>query len=70
MKKVIGTGLIVLALILGYLGFNKVDSSGGSVEIVGVELSAEDTGKKTNGYIYLGLAVASLFAVVIALGKK
>lgn len=70
MKKLIGMGLIVLALVLGYLGFNKVDNSGGSVEVVGVELSAEDTGKKNNGYIFLGLAVASLLAGVYTLGKS
>jgi len=56
MKKPLGTILIVAALAIGYLGFNKVSNSGGSVEVVGIELSAEDSGAKTQGFIMLGVA--------------
>jgi len=60
MKKLLGTGLIILSLILGYLGITKFSNSGESIEIVGIELSAEDSKEKSTSYIYLGLAVFSL----------
>ena len=70
MNKILGIALIVGALVLGYLGFNKVDNSGGSVEVVGVELSAQDNGAKTTGFVLIGLAVASLIGGATVLNKK
>jgi len=70
MKQIIGIALIVLAIFLGYLGVNKVSNSEASVEVVGVELSASDEGQKTTGFIYLGLAIASLIGGITLVGKK
>lgn len=70
MKKGIGAVLIVLSLVLGYLGVTKVSNSGGSVEVIGIELSASDEGKKTEGFIFLGLALASLIGGVSLLKGK
>lgn len=70
MKKTVGLVLIILALILGYLGITKVSNSGSSVEIVGIELSATDEGKKTEGIIYLGLALVSFIGGVSLVNKK
>lgn len=70
MNKLIGILLIVLSLGLGYTGVTKVTNSGGSVEVVGVEISASDEGKKTEGFIYIGLAVISFFGGVTLIGKK
>jgi len=67
MKKSIGTVLILLSLFLGYSGISKFSNSGESVEIIGIELSAEDNQKKTTAFIYLGLAVASLIGGVALL---
>lgn len=70
MKKPIGIVLIILALILGYLGITKVSNSGSSIKIVGIELSATDEGKKTEGFIYLGLALVSFIGGVSIVNKK
>lgn len=70
MKTVIGIILIVAALVLGYLGVNKIQESANSVEIMGIELSAEDKGGKETGYIQLGLGVVALAGGVYLLGKK
>ena len=70
MNKFIGIGLIVLALVLGYMGITTVSDSGGSVEVIGIELSAEDEGMKTQGFIYLGLSVLSFIGGISMLRKK
>jgi hypothetical protein len=70
MKKAIGTILIIIAITLGYLGVTKLNNSGGSVEIVGIELSASNKGKKTEAYTFLGLALLSVAAGVSLLNKK
>ncbi|HZJ79313.1 MAG TPA: hypothetical protein VFC69_01900 [Dysgonamonadaceae bacterium] len=70
MKTVIGIILIVAALVLGYLGVNKIQESANTVEIMGIELSAEDKGGKETGYIQLGLGVVALAGGIYLLGKK
>ena len=44
MKSTIGIILIVAALILGYLGVYQIHESSNSVEVLGIELTAEDKG--------------------------
>ena len=70
MKTVIGILLIVAALFLGYLGVNQVQKSANSVEVLGIELSAEDKGGKETGYLELGLGVVALAGGIYLLGKK
>lgn len=70
MKTVIGIILIVAALVLGYLGVNKIQESANTVEIMGIELSAEDKGGKETGYIQLGLGIVALAGGIYLLGKK
>lgn len=70
MKAIIGAILIVAALFLGYLGINQIQESANSVEVLGIELSAEDKGGKETGYIELGLGVVSLVAGIYLLGKR
>ena len=70
MKTVIGIILIIAALVLGYLGVNQVQESANSVEILGIELSAEDKGGKETGYIQLGLGVVALAGGIFLLGKR
>jgi len=50
MKNIIGVFLIILAVGLGYMGVKKVSNSGSSVEVIGIELSASDEGKKNNWF--------------------
>ena len=70
MKQIIGIILIVAALFLGYLGINQVQESANSVEVLGVELSAEDKGGKETGYIQLALGVVALVGGIYLVSKK
>lgn len=70
MKAIIGIVLIVAALFLGYLGINQIQKSANSVEVLGIELSAEDKGGKETGYIELGLGVVALVAGIYLVGKR
>jgi len=70
MTKIVGIVLIIVAIGLGYMGLTKVSNSGGKVEIVGIELSATDESKKTEGFIFLGLALVSFVGGVSLVRKK
>ncbi|GAB5555684.1 MAG: hypothetical protein Sapg2KO_52750 [Saprospiraceae bacterium] len=60
MKRIIGIILIVIGLGLGIKGAQDISNSGGSVEIAGLELSAEDSGAKTQGMVFVGLGIILL----------
>ncbi len=70
MKKIIGIILIIGALVLGYLGIGEFKSSSSSVEILGLEFSAEDKSAKETAYVKLGLGVIALIGGVYLVGKK
>ena len=70
MKKIIGIILIGVALFLVYIGVNKVQESANSVEVLGIELSAEDKGGKETGYIELALGVVALVGGIYLVSKK
>jgi len=70
MKKVIGIILIVAALVLGYMGINGLSQSSKSVELLGMEITAEDGASKQNAYIELGLGVVALVGGMYLLGQK
>ncbi|NER10163.1 hypothetical protein SAMN06265375_101299 [Muriicola jejuensis] len=62
MKRIIGILLLLLAVYLGYTGITKFSDSSSSVDILGVELKAEDNQQKNTSYIFIG------FAVIAAIG--
>ena len=70
MKQIIGIILIVGALILGYLGITNLQKSTSSVEILGVEISAQDNKGKEIAYIEIGAAVVALIGGIYLLGQK
>lgn len=70
MNKITGIILIVAALLLGFLGVNKLDESGGTVDILGIKISAEDEGAKQTGYIFLGLAAICLIGGITIMNRK
>lgn len=70
MKSIIGIILIVVSLILGYLGVNQIQESANSVEVLGIELSAEDKGGKETGYIQLTLGLVALAGGIYLVSKK
>ncbi|HHT35207.1 MAG: hypothetical protein WC191_04165 [Proteiniphilum sp.] len=70
MKKVIGILLIVAALVLGYLGVTGISQSEKSVDLLGLEITAEDNNAKQTAYIELALGVVALAGGVYLLGQK
>lgn len=70
MKRTLGLILIIGAMVLGYLGIRDLGSSSTSVDILGIELSAEDNKAKEVAYVKIGLGVVALIAGVYLFGKK
>ncbi len=70
MNKPMGIILIILGLVLGYVGINKLDNSGGEVNIMGIHIKAQDKGEKETAYIILVGAALSLVGGVSLLNKK
>lgn len=69
MKNPLAIILILIGLGLGIYGITQLNDSGGSVEIAGIELSAEDSGKKTSAYAMIGFGILSLIGG-IGLSKR
>ncbi len=70
MKKIIGIILIVAALVLGYLGITGLNESSTSVELLGMEIKAQDGQEKEKAYIKLGFGVVALVAGAYLVGQK
>ncbi|MEP6645481.1 MAG: hypothetical protein ABJC12_00210 [Saprospiraceae bacterium] len=71
MNKPVGVILIIFALVLGYVGVNKLDNSGGSVNILGIKINAQDKGEKETAYIILvGAALALVGGISLLNSKK
>ncbi|HBG42277.1 hypothetical protein [Limibacterium fermenti] len=70
MKTGIGIILIAGALFLGYLGVTGLQESSKAVNILGIELRAEDQGAKETSYVQLGLALVALVGGVYLVGNK
>lgn len=70
MNKSIGIVLIIVSLFLGYVGINKLDNSGGEVNILGIKISAQDKGAKETALIILGAAALCLVGGVSIMNKK
>ncbi len=71
MEKSLGIILIVLALFLGFAGFNKLNDTGSTVKFLGITISAEDEEKEQTAYILLGAGVLCLIAgISVMQGKK
>lgn len=70
MKSTIGIILIVVALILGYLGVTQIQESSNAVEVLGIELRAEDKGSKEAGFIQLGLGIVALAGGIYLVDKQ
>ena len=70
MKSIIGIILIAGAIILGYLGITNLQKSSKSVEILGVEITAEDNKGKEIAYVEIGVAIITLIGGIYLLGQK
>ncbi len=61
MNTIIGAVLIIASLAIAYVGINKISQSTESVRVLGVKIEASDNSGKTEGFLFLGLAIV-LFA--------
>lgn len=69
MKKVIAILLIVAAVVLGYLGITGLSQSEKSVDLLGLEITAQDSETKQTAYIELALGVVALVGGIYLLGQ-
>ncbi len=69
-KKIIGIALIVGAVLLGYFGIKGLKKSSNSIEILGLELSADDKGGKEIAYVEIGAAVVALVGGIYLVSAK
>ncbi len=70
MNRTIGIILIIAALFLGFVGINKLDESGGTVNFLGIKISAKDKGAKETAYVLLGLGAICLIGGVMMVNRK
>jgi len=70
MNRTTGIILIVAALILGFVGINKLDDSGETVSFLGIKISAQDKGAKETAYVLLGLGAICLIGGVMVMSRK
>ena len=69
-SKIIGAILIVISLVMGYIGFNKVADNSKEVNILGLNIEASNESGKQQGYIYLGLGILLFAGGVYTLNKS
>ena len=62
MKKLIGYVLIIGALALGYLGYQKMQEATAEIRIGGLELSARDGSSNQEAYVMFALSAVCLIA--------
>lgn len=70
MRTLFGSLFIITALVLGYIGYNKLDESSNSVSFEQYELGATDTDMREQGYLMLGGGGILLIAGFILIGKS
>jgi len=69
-KKIIGVLLIAAGLYLGYVGVNTISNNSNEVEILGIEIEADNESGKEKGFMYLGLAALAFVGGIYTLNKK
>lgn len=70
MKQTIGIVLIIAALALGYLGYDKMQNSKAGIKIGDLEISATDKSTSNDGYVYFGLGAICLVGGMVMLSKS
>jgi hypothetical protein len=56
-SKIIGTTLIVISLLIGYNGINKISESKNQINLLGLKIEASNESEQQSGYINLGVAI-------------
>ena len=68
--KILGTVLLIAAIVLGYLGVTKVANSSSEVKVLGLEIDASNESGKEKGYMLIGLAVVLFAGGLYSINKK
>jgi len=69
-SKIIGIIMIVISLVVGYVGINKIADNTKEINLLGLKIDASNESGKEQGYLYLGLAVILLAGGVYTLNKS
>jgi hypothetical protein len=71
MKNPAGIILIIIALLLGYAGFVRLDDSQQAVNFLGIfKFTAEDEGARETAYILFAAAALCLVGGITVMNKK
>jgi hypothetical protein len=69
MKQVIGIILIIAAIALGYLGYDKMQNSKAGIKIGDLEISATNKTSNESAYLLLGLGAICLLGGVVLISR-
>jgi len=69
-SKIIGIIMIVISLVVGYVGINKIADNTKEINLLGLKIDASNESGKEQGYLYLGLAVIVLAGGVYTVNKS
>ncbi|MFL9843725.1 hypothetical protein [Flavobacterium rhizosphaerae] len=69
-SKIIGIVLIVISLVVGYIGVNKIADNTKEINFLGISIEASNESGKQQGFIYVGLAIVLLAGGLYAVKKS
>ncbi len=69
MKQIIGIILIIAAIAMGYLGYDKMQNSKAGIKIGDLEISATNKTSNESAYLLLGLGAVCLLGGVVLLSR-
>lgn len=69
-SKIIGGILIIVSLVIGYLGANKISENTNEVNLLGVKIEASNESGKQQGYLFLGLAALLFVGGIYTINKS
>lgn len=68
--RILGVILLIGGILLGYFGYQKLDSNKAEVKIGDLEISAKDENSTTSAYIMMGGGVIAIVAGAVMLSRK
>jgi hypothetical protein len=69
-SKIIGVVLIVISLIVGYIGFNKIADNTQEINLLGLKINASNESGKQQGYLFVGLAMLLFGGGIYTINKS
>lgn len=70
MKQTLGIILIIVALGLGYLGYDKMQNSKAAIKIGDLEISASDKTSNESAYLLLGIGAMCLLGGLVMITRS